>query len=131
MSRTRLLLSASVMVLSILALCCKPVHAASNGTLDVTIQHAPRNLKAELFQVGAPYPSRQNTSATVMWYDPFTCGLTWFNLVTTQSYFVRVTDRNTGRARQTFAFRLAYDYAGVIVVDWTAPNFVRYVRHLN
>lgn len=115
------IIASIVMLAGMLAIFSQSVGAASNGALDVTVSNSPQNVKVELFQVGAPYPSRQD----------FRPGVNWYNLVTTQRYFVRVTNTSTGQQRQSYSFCLASDgRMGAIAMDWLSPNFVRYVHDL-
>lgn len=127
LSNFRSAMIATIMIVVVLALSA-PVLAASNGTLDVTLYNPLSNsVKFELFQVGAPFPSRQ----TILPTGPSSCGLDWYNLVTTQEYFVRITDPRTGRSRQSFAFKLYADGPGAITLDWFSSNFVTGTHHLD
>lgn len=54
--------------------------------------------KIELFEVGAPYPSRQNIGYGTTFHP------TWYSVVTYhRNYFIRVT-KNDGEAKQTGTF---------------------------
>lgn len=104
----------------------RSAQADSNGALDVTLNGVYGQYKLELFQVGAPYPSRQFVGNANGW-----TGCYWSNLVTSQTYFVRATRLSTGQARQTVGFRLIEGRPGAIALGWNSPNFITYVHDIN
>ena len=70
--------------------------------------------KIELFEVGAPYPSRQNIGVGTV-FSP-----TWYSLVTYQrNYFIRVT-RN-GVAKQSGTFWMPDNRSLWVRVYWSRP----------
>lgn len=73
--------------------------------------------KIELFEVGNPYPSRQNVG-TGTTFSP-----QWWSLVTSPRYFVRIT--KNGVARQTASFSIRDGLRqpnGWIKVKWTSSG---------
>ena len=126
--RSQTWLTAAVLSLfiAILSFACLQARASSNGVLDVTVSSAPMSMKVELFEVGAPYQSRQ-----IIENWPSQSGLAWSNLFTKPQYFIRITDRNTGRVRQTYGFYIADGSPSAISVDFYAPNFVQTTHNLN
>jgi len=65
------------------------------------------NYKIELFEVGAPYPSRQDI---VNGYGGFfTYRRKWSAIVASRYYFIRITNTQTGVAKQTHARYILYN----------------------
>lgn len=68
------------------------------------------NYKIELFEVRAAYPSRQEI---VNGYTgQYTYNRTWYAIVAYRSYFIRITNTQTGVAKQTRAVWVTYVAGG-------------------
>lgn len=70
--------------------------SASDGVMSWKLK-GNGDFLVELYQVGAPYPSRQTYTGQITseW------NAAWSNLTRTQNYFIRVTNRRTGQTKQT------------------------------
>jgi len=107
----------------------KAAHAQSNGVLQWTINGSThKGFKVELFQVGAPYPSRQTITPSLN----HSWTASWYNLVVTRNYFIRVTNLDNNVAQQTRAFTFVPNggrgnpsyYAAVVDMTWGYPYLI-------
>ena len=128
-TRIKIVLVLAVILLSGLMFGQRPAHADSQGILDVTVAGTWEPYKIELFQVGAPYPSRQQIAYPDIRTMSESC--VWYSLVTSQTYFLRITNMKYGWSRQTGSFKLTQGQPGVLQVRASGNPFVIYARALN
>jgi hypothetical protein len=72
---------------------------ATDTIVEYSFYGPAGNYKIELFEVGAPYPSRQDIVSG--YSGTFTYRRTWSAIVADRRYFIRITNTGTGVAKQT------------------------------
>ena len=82
------------------------VSHATDTTVGYSFYGPAGNYKIELFEVGAPYPSRQNI---VKYNGQFTLRDRWTSIVAYRNYFIRITNLDTRVAKQTSGRYVTYN----------------------
>lgn len=96
-----------VLTVLIALLAIPGVGNATDTTVGYSFYGPAGNYKIELFEVGAPYPSRQDI---VNGYGgTSTYRRTWSAIVANRPYFIRITNTQTGVAKQTGARYVTYN----------------------
>ncbi|USN53194.1 MAG: hypothetical protein H6760_03390 [Candidatus Nomurabacteria bacterium] len=96
-----------IVALVALSVASPGVSLATDTTVEYSFYGPSGDYKIELFEVGAPYPSRQDY---VYGYSgTFTYRRTWSSIVAYRSYFIRITDLNSGVAKQTGSVYVTYN----------------------
>lgn len=83
------------------------VSQATDTTVEYSFYGPAGDYKIELFEVQAPYPSRQDYV-----YDyngVYTYRRTWTSIVADKYYFIRITDLNSSVAKQTGSRYVTYN----------------------
>lgn len=102
---------------AILVMCCVAIAAKKSNTNLTCIFSGPSdNYQIELFEVGAPYPSRQSPG------NGSKLSPTWYSVVTkNKNYFVRVT-KNRKEVKQSVMFWMPDNppTSLSVTVDWNS-----------
>lgn len=99
-----LVLAAAVSALSLPEPCL--AQTANTVYLNYSFYAPPGRYLIELFEVGAPNPSRQDWALSG-WYDGrFTYRRDWSYISKGRTYFLRVTNLQNGIRKQTGSFRV-------------------------
>ena len=104
MRYTKVMLVLTVVLIALFAI--PGVSHATDTDVGWSFYGPAGNYKVELFEVGAPYPSRQE----IFYYNgTFTIRDRWYSIVAYQSYFIRITNLDTSVAKQTGSRYVTYN----------------------
>ena len=95
------------MLVSLFVVATPSASYATDTTVEYSFYGPSGNYKIELFEVGAPYPSRQDYVYGYGGY--FTYRRTWGSIVASRYYFIRITNLGSSVAKQTGSRYVTYN----------------------
>jgi len=96
-----------IVLAALFAFVAPSIAQAIDTTVEYSFYGPAGDYKIELFEVGAPYPSRQDYVYDYGGY--FTYRRTWSSIVAYRSYFIRITDLNSSQTKQTGSYWVFYN----------------------
>lgn len=114
------------LVLTSVVSCALAAHAQTANTvyMSYSFYGPPGKYRIELFEVGAPFPSRQDNTLVGGYNGQYTYRRSWSYISKGRTYFIRVTNTESGARKQTQGFRVPASWGD----SYDSPHFNWYNR---